>query len=73
MAATAYESLPNGVHDDDHVLRPRPRKPLHTQVSQLSVGSAGSNLDGPENGTATGMTRCDTRARTHTHTHTHKE
>ncbi|UKZ69876.1 uncharacterized protein TrAtP1_010879 [Trichoderma atroviride] len=26
--------------DQDHVLRPRPRKPLHTQVSQLSAASS---------------------------------
>ncbi|TPX08715.1 uncharacterized protein E0L32_009777 [Thyridium curvatum] len=48
--ATAVEPLPNGLHD--HILRPRPRKPVHSQLSQLSNASS----DGPVDGIATGAT-----------------
>ncbi|KLU91453.1 sterol O-acyltransferase 2 [Magnaporthiopsis poae ATCC 64411] len=51
MATTSIE-LPNGVHDhddDDHVLRPRPRKPVHSQLSQLSTTSSnGTHLETPQ-------------------------
>ncbi|KAL8300207.1 hypothetical protein RB593_009859 [Gaeumannomyces tritici] len=55
MAATAVE-LPNGVHDhdNDHVLRPRPRKLVHSQVSQLSGASSnGAYLETPQDDGAT--------------------
>ncbi|KAK5663145.1 hypothetical protein OQA88_6562 [Cercophora sp. LCS_1] len=47
--------------EGDHVARPRPRKPLHQQLSHLSQTSNASELNGglepPENGqAATGMT-----------------
>ncbi|KAH7309591.1 MBOAT family protein [Stachybotrys elegans] len=56
MASTAV----NGhAPDHDHVLRPRPRKPMHSQVSQLSRLSS-ADADGlfppPQEGTASGMT-----------------
>lgn len=55
MAATSVE-LPNGVHDheSDHVLRPRPRKPVHSQLSQLSSASSnGAYLETPQDDGAT--------------------
>lgn len=54
MASSAEIHEPN-----DGILRPRPRKPVHSQLSQLAALSGGSNghLDGPENGFATGQTR----------------
>jgi sterol O-acyltransferase len=48
----------------DHIVRPRPRKPLHSQLSHISNvsdfntnGNASASLELPENGEATGMTR----------------
>ncbi|EON96156.1 putative sterol o-acyltransferase protein [Phaeoacremonium minimum UCRPA7] len=54
--ATAVEPASNGAYD--HVLRPRPRKPVHSQLSHVSNLSDESNghLDVPENGATTGMT-----------------
>ncbi|TLS25855.1 hypothetical protein PpBr36_07254 [Pyricularia pennisetigena] len=54
MSTTSAE-LPNGangrVNDHDHVLRPRPRKPLHSQLSQISNASdTGSTFDTSEQG-----------------------
>jgi hypothetical protein len=49
-------------YNQDHVLRPRPRKPLHAQVSQLSAASSTDgdsqhlNLPG-ENGAGSATTR----------------
>ncbi len=46
--SSSAELLPNGVHDG--VLRPRPRKLVHSQLSQLSNASANGYLDAPESG-----------------------
>lgn len=42
------------------IQQPRPRKPVHSQLSHLSSVSGGSNghLDIQDNGTTTGQTRC---------------
>lgn len=55
MASSAELHDPN-----DGILRPRPRKPVHSQLSQLAAISGGSNghIDTIENGFATGETRC---------------
>ncbi|KAI6301287.1 hypothetical protein MCOR07_008680 [Pyricularia oryzae] len=49
MSTTSAELLngANGrINDHDHVLRPRPRKPLHSQLSQISNASdTGSTFD----------------------------
>lgn len=40
MSSTSAQVLPNGQGaDEDRLLRPRPRKPQHSQVSQLSADS----------------------------------
>ncbi|KAK3370098.1 MBOAT, membrane-bound O-acyltransferase family-domain-containing protein [Podospora didyma] len=64
MASTSAEvSEPS----TDHIIRPRPRKPLHSQLSHISNASdfftngngsaiAGATLELPENGNPTGMT-----------------
>lgn len=49
-------------YSEDQVLRPRPRKPLHTQVSQLSAASStdgdSQHLSLPsENGAGSATTR----------------
>lgn len=47
-------------NNHDHILRPRPRKPQHSQVSQLSRASSdgdGHHLTPTEGATASGMTR----------------
>lgn len=61
--SAAYSTASNGHarHDDDNVLRPRPRKPFHAQVSQLARLSS-SEADGlvtaaQENGVTSGLTR----------------
>lgn len=58
MATSAELHDPN---DNDGILRPRPRKPVHSQLSQLAAMSGGSNgslhLDTPDNGLGTGQTR----------------
>lgn len=49
------------LHDaNDGILRPRPRKPVHSQLSQLTTLSSLSNghTDHSENGHLTGQTRC---------------
>lgn len=49
------------LHDtNDGILRPRPRKPVHSQLSQLTTLSSISNghSDISENGHLTGQTRC---------------
>ncbi|KAH7198537.1 MBOAT, membrane-bound O-acyltransferase family-domain-containing protein [Fusarium flagelliforme] len=63
--SSSIEALPNGnghVGDHDHVLRPRPRKPQHSQVSDVVRMSTTSDGEGhlmPDNvsiGTASGLT-----------------
>ncbi|RGP60384.1 sterol o-acyltransferase [Fusarium longipes] len=63
--SSSIEALPNGnghAGDHDHVLRPRPRKPKHTQVSDVLRMSTTSDGEGhllPDNastGTASGLT-----------------
>ncbi|KAF3771192.1 MBOAT-domain-containing protein [Cryphonectria parasitica EP155] len=47
------------LHDtNDGILRPRPRKPVHSQLSHLTTLAGGSNgyLDSPDAGTLTGQT-----------------
>lgn len=50
------------IHDpNDGILRPRPRKPVHSQLSQLTSSTSASTsgyLDHNETGTTTGQTRC---------------
>jgi sterol O-acyltransferase len=42
----------------DHIVRPRPRKPIHSQLSQISnISDSNGGLETPTNGHATGMTR----------------
>ncbi|KAI5458511.1 MBOAT, membrane-bound O-acyltransferase family-domain-containing protein [Mariannaea sp. PMI_226] len=59
MSSSADVKARSHGNDDDHVLRPRPRKPQHTQVSQFRISSA-SDGDGhlvPGDGISTsGMT-----------------
>lgn len=43
MASTNVE-LNGGAHD--HVLRPRPRKPQHSQVSELARQSSNTSING---------------------------
>lgn len=66
--SSSIEALPNGnghAGDHDHVLRPRPRKPKHSQVSDVLRMSTTSDGEGhlmPDNvsiGTASGLTRYD--------------
>lgn len=48
------------IHDvGDGILRPRPRKPVHTQVSQLTPTAATGKdyFDNNENGGTSGQTR----------------
>ena len=59
--------------DHDHVLRPRPRKPVNPQLAELtrqasnvSVTSSNGYLTMPENGTVSGLTRYATPATTAT-------
>lgn len=58
----SHDSEYTSTYNQDHVLRPRPRKPLHTQVSQLSAASSTDgdsqhlNLPG-ENGAGSATTR----------------
>ncbi|PHH84050.1 hypothetical protein CDD83_2583 [Cordyceps sp. RAO-2017] len=60
--STAADVLPNGSSHEDHVLRPRARKPQHAQVSQLSRLPSSETADGRANSvagetdTASGMT-----------------
>ncbi|KAL4726903.1 Sterol O-acyltransferase 2 (Sterol-ester synthase 2) [Fusarium chlamydosporum] len=63
--SSSIEALPNGnghAGDHDHVLRPRPRKPKHSQVSDVLRMSTTSDGEGhlmPDNvstGTASGLT-----------------
>lgn len=63
--SSSADVAPNGASDGhDHVLRPRPRKPLHSQVKALSRMSS-DEVDGvqqlsvppAENGSTSGMTR----------------
>jgi sterol O-acyltransferase len=68
MSSSSTGAMANGhaVHqqngDHDHVLRPRPRKPQHSQLSNVSnlsdtdFASVGA-LHVPENGTVSGLTR----------------
>ncbi|KAI1171260.1 MBOAT family protein [Nemania sp. FL0916] len=44
MSSTNIET--NGGHNHDHVLRPRPRKPQHAQVSGLARQQSGSSIEG---------------------------
>lgn len=64
MAATGSETAAvNGHHDNDHdhILRPRPRKPKHSQVSELVRAHSSSAVNGLLNpsgdGIASGLTR----------------
>lgn len=54
--STSSDPFVDGVND--HVVRPRPRKPFHSQLSQISNTSDFNNgyLEPSENGHATGMT-----------------
>lgn len=53
----SVDVMANG-HEQANLQRPRPRKPQHSQVSQLSRMSSNEHLATPlENGTASGMTR----------------
>ncbi|KAH8888799.1 MBOAT-domain-containing protein [Thozetella sp. PMI_491] len=56
MASTSADPFVDSANDG--VIRPRPRKPVHSQLSQISNISEFSNgsLEVPENGHATGMT-----------------
>ncbi|KAM5356510.1 hypothetical protein ACJ41O_003156 [Fusarium nematophilum] len=63
--SSSVDTMPNGngyANDHDHVLRPRPRKPQHAQVSELLRMSAASDIDNhlmPDNastGTTSGLT-----------------
>ncbi|KAK7993375.1 MBOAT- membrane-bound O-acyltransferase family-domain-containing protein [Apiospora arundinis] len=63
MAATGAEASAALNGDHDHVLRPRPRKPVNPQLAELtrqasnvSVSSSNGYLTMPENGTASGLT-----------------
>ncbi|KAL2211845.1 MBOAT family protein [Sarocladium strictum] len=45
MSSSSAQVLPNGHGaEEDRVLRPRPRKPVHSQVSQLSADGAKCNI-----------------------------
>lgn len=66
--SSSIDPLPNGnghVGDHDHVIRPRPRKPKHSQVSEVLRMSTAEDSEGhlmPDNmstGTASGLTRYD--------------
>ncbi|KAF4971033.1 hypothetical protein FSARC_2046 [Fusarium sarcochroum] len=63
--SSSIDALPNGnghAGDHDHVLRPRPRKPKHSQVSDVLRMSTASDGDGhlmpdtASTGTASGLT-----------------
>ncbi|KAI9155186.1 putative sterol O-acyltransferase 2 [Paramyrothecium foliicola] len=58
--SSSADVMANGhSNNHDHVLRPRPRKPQHSQVSQISRLSSNEGdglLSAPENGTASGTT-----------------
>ncbi|KAK6859181.1 sterol O-acyltransferase [Apiospora arundinis] len=63
MAATGAEASAALNGDHDHVLRPRPRKPVNPQLAELtrqasnvSVSSSNGYLTMPENGTVSGLT-----------------
>lgn len=64
MSSSADILLPNG-DTHDHVLRPRPRKPQHSQVTALTHmasdetdGISGQHLSpAVENGSTSGLTR----------------
>lgn len=62
--ASSATGMANGHDHNDHVLRPRPRKPQHSQVSQVFRMSSASDGDGHlsatlgDGSTASGMTRC---------------
>jgi sterol O-acyltransferase len=57
--STSSEPYDDSLHDHDHVLRPRPRKPVHSQLSTITNLSEVNNglLQTHENGHASGMTR----------------
>lgn len=59
MTNVSTSSEPHDGNGNDHVLRPRPRKPLHSQLSYISNASDLDNghLEAPETGQGTGMTR----------------
>jgi sterol O-acyltransferase len=55
MASTSINHLEG---HSDRILRPRPRKPVHSQLSQISnISEPNSALETPSNGHATGTTR----------------
>ncbi|KLP20231.1 acyl-CoA sterol acyltransferase [Fusarium fujikuroi] len=63
--SSSIDPLPNGnghAGDHDHVIRPRPRKPKHSQVSEVLRMSTAEDSEGhlmPDNlstGTASGLT-----------------
>lgn len=53
---SSADTASNGAYD--HVLRPRPRKPVHSQLSQISSELGNGHLEVPQSGYTTGMTRC---------------
>ncbi|KAK4114859.1 MBOAT-domain-containing protein [Canariomyces notabilis] len=54
MASTSINHLEG---HSDRILRPRPRKPIHSQLSQISnISEPNSALETPSNGHATGTT-----------------
>ncbi|KAK4044890.1 hypothetical protein C8A01DRAFT_42495 [Parachaetomium inaequale] len=54
MASTSADILDAAA---DHLVRPRPRKPLHSHLSQISnVSESNGTLDPPSNGPVTGST-----------------
>ncbi|KAJ9133207.1 O-acyltransferase [Coniochaeta hoffmannii] len=55
MTKLSTSSEPQTGTGHDHVLRPRPRKPLHSQLSHVSDVDNG-HLEPPESGHGTGMT-----------------
>ena len=57
MASSSADPFVDRVNDG--LVRPRPRKPVHSQLSQISNLSDSSNgmLEVPESGLSTGLTR----------------
>lgn len=55
--SSSSDPYDDGVHDN--VVRPRPRKPVHSQLSHITNLSETTNsyLDAPEGSQSTGVTR----------------
>jgi sterol O-acyltransferase len=63
MSHSDTQTMATASDTHDHILRPRPRKPQHSQLSELvrehsnGPASAGGTVTPPVDGLASGMTR----------------